>query len=783
MQSPPDFKPHMRAVPVGDEGVLLLSELGARALRGKAKAQVAALIDGRRSAEQIVQSLSGVLDPALAWAELMRFESDGYLGEAAKDGPAIQSPSAKDGTRLPPSPSGAEGCFQATRHEAAFWLTLGLDSAATARAAPPIRVVGAASSSLKLAEQLCGALRRFNIDAATIDPQGAVDSMPEDAGLDVVLVDDYLSEALPELALAAQAGRRRWLLARPVGTEIWIGPLFDAGGDNPACLNCLQRRLRHLRPAHRLAACHDAARGTYVPLGATAGSTELACLVIATEVAKSLFGSPSTLVGAVQTLSLRDWSSESHRLLPHPACRACGDGSVPQSPSPLRLQPRAVTFDADGGYRAMSPHETLRNFGHLVSPLTGIVNALRPDSGAPEVGRTWVAGDIAPIEPTKMAHLAASFRSSSIGKGMTDAQAKAGALCEAIEHYSAQRQGVERTQSGTYRALAPQAIHPNAVMNFSEAQYRNRVEWNAKHPSPFHLVPQPLSPDDSTDWTPLWSLSEGRHKLLPTSLLYYDRGEKPGEDAVCIGCSNGCAAGNTLEEAVLQGLLELIERDAVAIWWYNRLRRPALDLESFADPWLCGVQGRYRELNRGMATLDLTTDLGIPVVAAISHRLRQTEERIAIGFGCHLDARIAAQRALTELCQMQNLDLCGDAAAMNALGGGWMRWARRAEHPYLVPDETAAAKRQEDFPDRNCRDLLDGIEVCRKAVEAQGMELLALDQTRADTTLPVVKVVVPGLRHFWPRFAPGRLYEVPVAMGWLSAPRAESALNPVPFFF
>ena len=357
------------------------------------------------------------------------------------------------------------------------------------------------------------------------------------------------------------------------------------------------------------------------------------------------------------------------------------------------------------------------------------------------------------------------------------------ALCEAIEHYSAQRQGVERTQSGTYRELAPQAIHPNAVMHFSEAQYRNRVEWNAEHPSPFHFVPRPLSSDDSIDWTPVWSLSEGCHKLLPASLLYYDRGQKPDEDTLCIGCSNGCAAGNALEEAVLQGLLELIERDAVAIWWYNRLRRPAVNLESFADPWLAGAQGRYRELSRGLATLDLTTDLGIPVVAALSHRLGQTEERIAIGFGCHLDARIAAQRALTELCQMQNLDLGGDNAAMNALGGGWMRWATRAEHPYLVPDETAAAKRQEDFPDRHCGDLLDSIEICRKAVESQGMEVLALDQTRADTAMPVVKVVVPGLRHFWPRFAPGRLYEVPVAMGWLPAPRAESALNPVPFFF
>jgi ribosomal protein S12 methylthiotransferase accessory factor len=62
------------------------------------------------------------------------------------------------------------------------------------------------------------------------------------------------------------------------------------------------------------------------------------------------------------------------------------------------------------------------------------------------------------------------------------------------------------------------------------------------------------------------------------------------------------------------------------------------------------------------------------------------------------------------------------------------------------------------------------------------MEMLVLDQTRADVGMPVVKVVVPGLRHFWARFAPGRLYDVPVTMGWLREPLREEDLNPIPIF-
>ncbi len=60
--------------------------------------------------------------------------------------------------------------------------------------------------------------------------------------------------------------------------------------------------------------------------------------------------------------------------------------------------------------------------------------------------------------------------------------------------------------------------------------------------------------------------------------------------------------------------------------------------------------------------------------------------------------------------------------------------------------------------------------------------MLVLDQTRPGIGLPVIKVIVPGLRHFWTRFAPGRLYDVPVKMGWLDKPRKDMDLNPVAMF-
>ena len=80
-------------------------------------------------------------------------------------------------------------------------------------------------------------------------------------------------------------------------------------------------------------------------------------------------------------------------------------------------------------------------------------------------------------------------------------------------------------------------------------------------------------------------------------------------------------------------------------------------------------------------------------------------------------------------------------------------------------------------------DLLDAIEHCVKAARSRGLETLVLDQTRPDVGLAVAKVFVPGLRHFWPRFAEGRLYDMPVKLGWSARVLEESELNPVPIYF
>jgi hypothetical protein len=68
---------------------------------------------------------------------------------------------------------------------------------------------------------------------------------------------------------------------------------------------------------------------------------------------------------------------------------------------------------------------------------------------------------------------------------------------------------------------------------------------------------------------------------------------------------------------------------------------------------------------------------------------------------------------------------------------------------------------------------------CVNLARREGLDFLVLDQTRPDIEVPVVRVIVPGLRHFYRRFAPGRLYDVPVKLGWRDRPLSEDELNPL----
>jgi oxazoline/thiazoline synthase len=749
------FKGHLRVEAVQAEAVCLISERGVTALSGHSIEKLAPLLDGTRTVAQVKRELSSDLSADDVEALLGRLSAADlitYLSARATERPG-------------------EGAH-------AYWNLAAIDSraAASALAFSSVEVVAVGRTNQETAATAVEMCRASGL--AVAEPGRGT------ARFTLALCDDYLDPALCEINADHIASGRPWLLAKPSGATPWIGPVFRPGAG--PCWACLAKRLEGNRlDGFLVRRGASRAGGEFSRPASLPASLAAALGITLLEAVKWLAGVRNQEQRCVYVLDTITSRGAHHSVARRPQCRSCGDPGMlaERARRPLTTVARRVTIADGNGHRVLSPAKVLELYGHLVDPVTGVVAELRRHPACPDFLHSYQSGRNRAMAGSGITAIRAGLRAQSGGKGSTEAEARAGALCEAIERYSATADGDEATVRDSYRRLGDQAVHPDAGQLFHPRQFADRARWNAVC-APFHRVPEPFDEQAVIDWTPVWSLHTQERKMLPTAMLYFT--PNPGRAPVSLlADSNGNAAGGTLEDAILQGFFELVERDAVALWWYNRTRQPAVDLDSFDDPWVSGLRDRYAGLNRQVWVLDVTSDLGVPVMTAVSRRADKPAEDIMLGFGAHFDPRIALRRALTELGQ-----LLPGVAGVRSDGVGYrlsdphlMSWWTRAtvgNQPYLVPDPAQAPRAAAGYGYSPPQEL-DLSRMCAITRRA-GLDILVLDQTRPDIGMPVVKVVVPGLRHFWPRFAPGRLYDVPVRLGRLAEPTAYGDLNPIPVY-
>lgn len=568
----------------------------------------------------------------------------------------------------------------------------------------------------------------------------------DEGDLTIILTDNYLHPDLDSINQQALVSQKPWLLVNPLGNLAWIGPLFDP--DKTGCWHCLAQRLRDNRPVEEFIIRQRENKISLIsPLGFSSATIQTVLNMTAMEIFKWIIqGKNQRLEGIIMTYDTLNLQFQEHILVKRLNCPSCGY-SLNKTPLPVVLGHRKKAFTSDGGHRFCSPEETLRTYQHLISPITGIVRELNKIPGNTLV-HTYVAKHHFRGLFDDLASLRQNIGGRSAGKGRTDSQAKASGFCEAIERYSGVFQGNEIREKASYQALGDKAIHPNNCMNFSEKQYQHREEWNAKNQGWFQKVPEPFDETRIIDWTPVWSLTAQDFKYLPTGYCYY--GYSQSEPLDCWADSNGCAAGNTIEEAILQGFMELVERDCVALWWYNQLVKHSVNLESFDEPYFEQLKQYYEVLNRELWVLDITSDLNIPCFAAISPIKEREVEDILLGYGAHFDPKIAISRALTEVNQIlpNVLSFKEDGTTIynpsaDPLAVKWWQTARLSNQSYLVPDSKIIPKKSSDYLQLASDDLLEDVKLCQRIVESKGMEMLVLDQTRPDIGLRVAKVIIP----------------------------------------
>lgn len=749
----PRFKRYFRCEIIPAEGiVVLLSERAHFLLRGNAYVQLAPFLNGQYTEDDIVDQLQGRLSAAEVFYALDRLRREGHVVDTT---PAMPS------------------------EHVAFWELLDVAADAVDRRLQKTTVSVAAFGTLDPAP-LANLLTDLGIRVS------------DEGERWVVLTDDYLRDDLDIFNREALRRKRPWLLTKPVGAELWLGPLMLP--ERTGCWACLAHRLQGHRKIESFLRQYTGHTGPFTVSDIALPSTYQTALgMAATEIAKWIVCDQNARIeGRIVTLNMLSLEQHSHVLVRRPQCPHCGDPppAVARPPVPLVLQSRRKFFTADGGHRSFAPENTIQKLQHHISPITGIIHTLRPTptpAGANGLTPSYIADHhFIPVD-NDLSFLRESLRSRSGGKGKRDAQAKASALCEALERYSGVFQGDEARIQASRKALGTRAIPPNACMLFSQRQYDNRAQWLAKR-TRSTWVADPFDATMEIEWSPVWSLTCNEPRYIPTAYCYYGYSRRYNA-WFAQADSNGCAAGRSKEEATLQGFMELVERDSVALWWYNRLAKPAVDLASFDEPYFQDLLAYYQTLQRDLWVLDITSDFNIPAFAAVSRRHDKESEDILLGFGAHFDPQLAIRRALTEVNQSLPIVisvLADDGEPYldrNPEAVAWWKTATIANQPYLRPDKTVTPKLRSDYPVYESDDLRTDVMTCVRVAADLGLETLVLDQSRPDIGLDVVKVFVPGLRHFWARFGPGRLYEVPVHMGWLAEPLTEDQLNPSMIYF
>ncbi|WP_425043521.1 YcaO-like family protein [Primorskyibacter sp. S87] len=548
-----------------------------------------------------------------------------------------------------------------------------------------------------------------------------------------------------------------------IDTEgVAVGPLFNGFATDP-CLDCLSHIATEHDDLGRFLDAHPSAYSLQTArLPENEQSADMQFL------ADALQRLPQLPAGAILLRKRSDGSTTQARARARGGCPVCNTPAAGLGPDlPMLASIR------EGGYRPIAARDLLPDLEQFVDPVSGIVRDLRPLPTSPQakmLNQTVRARHAFPLSSPDLAATIGNRQGRSAGKGRDSNSTRVGAIAEAMERYAGLARAQDVHATCPAEALDGPVILPEAWMLYSSAQQADHMKWQALGAASAR-VPPPRRAEDVIEWSRIEALTgedAGRFGWAPAALCWHQF--RPDEGCAVVGWadSNGCAAGQKMTDARLQGLLELVERDAVGIWWWSRANLPEIAVSMLRDPWADEVEQVLAGLGYDLSFRDLTHDLGVPVAAAVAWPIGDIGP-VLMGFGAHPSRDVALSRSLTELLQA-----LPDQLAQMIGGNPWdgLPLLPEASAPtgddftFLRPGAGAAATAFAPLAPPPSPDAETALRQLTGALDARGLQVWCLDQSRPDVPLRVVRMIVPGLRHFRPRFAPGRLDTVPDALGW-----------------
>jgi ribosomal protein S12 methylthiotransferase accessory factor len=367
-------------------------------------------------------------------------------------------------------------------------------------------------------------------------------------------------------------------------------------------------------------------------------------------------------------------------------------------------------------YRLCSPEETWKKIEKMLDKIN-VIGLERIDNldriGIPvySASRLTKSGDI----------------SIHAGKGATDIQAKVSATMEAIERYSAEV--FEEDNSKLTK-------NPKNPINLKELVISNNAYANLNNLTDMKFL-------NSMEWIEGKDIINDTYYDIPANAVFH-----PYSGKLFRSHTNGIASGNSMEEAIFHATLEVIERDSWSVAELSKNTYKKINIDGAKNPIIHDLMNKFENANINIVLKDLTSEVGIPTVAAISdEEVLKDPALLCIGVGCHIHPEIAIIRALTEVVQSRATQI--QHKRKDTLRGDvvrkidYHRMKRIHKKWFEYTDEINI----DDMPNNSKFNLKKDMDfVKHKLVESGFDKLLVVDLKKTD--IDVVRVIIPKMEVY-----------------------------------
>jgi ribosomal protein S12 methylthiotransferase accessory factor len=371
---------------------------------------------------------------------------------------------------------------------------------------------------------------------------------------------------------------------------------------------------------------------------------------------------------------------------------------------------KSYTYDQD---KVRSPEETVAHVRQRFASVDMDIlqQTMRIDTGRLDIPVyiSLCGADAVTVTGTK----------KQMGKGGTPIQAEASALMELAERFSF-FSFIKNTPfpAATYAELDGNTLPVEMLwQSVHDNETDARLGTRALRELPFR-------------WAPACNLTRNTEVLLPIDWFYM------------INEYNGPAAGNVLEEAILQSLCEVVERHVSSVISNERMITPSIDPSSVRDPAARELLDKFAAQSIKVFIKDFSLDTGIPTIGTLAWDPSTFPERSEIVFtaGTTPNAEKSLVRALTEVAQ-----LAGDFELRTSYRPTLPKYKNLEEAEYIT--RAAQLVPIKSLPDLSDHNFKTEIEQCLATLSHLGMEVLVIDVTHPQLGIPAVYTIIPGA-HF-----------------------------------